>query len=367
MSALLHSTKNISKQNAVHHPRMLYHHQHRAFLNLQLGRRIRNYMKNSDERSNQKAWYGEARRFLEYEEYTLYSFDAHLRTTVDSYDKAGPGRRSFRRMMKYFNKDADDHQKKMVDESRQLLHILDTFPSAAFEDPDKYFKGLNKSKLALETKLQTSDLQGILDKYDNQRTTHKLLKEQVSKGKDLPTSAQEMQDELAKPGHVVPTMRKNQAFGASNPNKENPIFDKYIMEWNHKCWISPYRLRQGVSWKKGWKQKDWRQYQPKWESKENLDFTVDEYKQGAVKKLYPEDYKRQELLRSHKPTWMKKYAWKQWCDRRIEMKNDHKNGIGDHMDIYNYDRFRSVHDKTDMRTRKTKAPRYGGHKRGFLN
>ena len=133
-------------------------------------------MKRSDDRSNTKAWYGEARRFLEHEEYTLHAFDAHLRTTVDSYDKAGPGRRAFRRMMKYFNKDADSHQRKMVDESRQLLHILDTFPKEAMADPDKYFKGLHKSKLALETKLQTSDLQSILDRFENQKTTQKLLK-----------------------------------------------------------------------------------------------------------------------------------------------------------------------------------------------
>lgn len=322
-------------------------------------------MKNSDERSNKKAWYGEARRFLEHEEYTLYSFDAHLRTTVDSYDKAGAGRRLFRRGMKYFNPEADDHQKKMVDESRQLLHIMDTFPRAAYEDPDKYFKGLNKSKLAMETKLQTSDIQGILDKYQNQKTTHKLLKEKVSKGFDLPQSAEEMQNELTKPQQVVQTMRRNQNFGAHRPEKENPIFDKYIEEWNHKLWISPYRLRQHYRWQKGWKRRDWRQYQPKWNMNELLDFTKEEYENGAKKKVYPIDYTRKEQLAKTKPTWMKKWSWRQNGDRLIEIKNNHQNGIEQHMDIYNYDRFRSIYDQTDIKDRITKPPKYGGNKRGY--
>ena len=342
---------------------ILYYDQRRTALNI--GKRVRNYMKGSDDRSNKKAWYGEARRFLEHEEYTLHSFDAHLRTTVDSYDKAGPGRRLFRRGMKFFNKEADDHQKKMVDESRQLLHILDTFPIAAFENPDKYFKGLNKSKLALETKLQTKDLQQILDKYENQKTTHKLLKEKVSKGQDLPSSAEEMQLELAKPYNVVRTMRRNQNYGSARPEKENKVYDKYIEEWNHKLWLSPYRLRQHYRWQKGWKRRDWRQYQPKWDEKEMIDFTNEEIENGAKKKVYPDDYSRTERIKYQKPSWMKKYSWRQNYDRLIDVKNKNNNGIGQHIDIYNYDRFRSVHDKTDIKNRITKPPKYGGNMRGY--
>merc|ERR1712157_269201 len=148
-------------------------------------------------------------------------------------------------------------------------------------------------------------------------------------------------------------------------DKENKIYDKYVEEWNHKIWLSPYRLRQHYRWKKGWKKRDWRQYQPKWESREPLDFDIDDINNGLTKKMYPEDYTRKERIRYTKPSWMKKWSWRQQGDRKIELKNNHENGIGDHIDLYNYDRFRSVHDKSDMKQRITKPPKYGGHMRGF--
>ena len=62
---------------------------------------------------------------------------------------------------------------------------------------------------------------------------------------------------------------------------------------------------------------------------------------------------------------MPKWSWRQNGDRLIEIKNDHQNGIGEHMDIYNYDRFRSCYDETDMKERITTPPKYGGNKRGY--
>ena len=41
--------------------------------------RIKKWRENSDTSSNKKSWLGEARRFLEYEEYNLHSFKEHLR------------------------------------------------------------------------------------------------------------------------------------------------------------------------------------------------------------------------------------------------------------------------------------------------
>ena len=154
-------------------------------------------------------------------------------------------------------------------------------------------------------------------------------------------------------------MKRNQCFNTTNPNRENAVYDEFVEEWAHKVWLSPYRLRQNYRWEKNWKRRDWRQYQPKYEAREELDYVEGE------RKRWPEDYTRQERIRKTKPTWMKRWSWRQNGDRKIELRNAHQSGIGEHVDVYNYDRFRSVFDETERRDKITLPPRYGGNKRGY--
>ena len=93
-----------------------------------------------------------------------------------------------------------------------------------------------------------------------------------------------------------------------------------------------------------------------------MDYDADGYADGAKRKIWQEDYNRKDRLRKTKPSWMLKYIWRQNDDRTIELKNGHDNEIGDHVDSYNYDRFRSYYDESELRHKITKASRYGGNK-----
>ena len=79
----------------------------------------------------------------------------------------------------------------------------------------------------------------------------------------------------------------------------------------------------------------------------------------AKLKIWPKDN------RKTNPSWMPKCIWRQTGDRLIESKNGHDNGIGDHVDLHNYDRFRSYYNDTEMKENIIKAPKFGGNKRAY--
>ena len=196
--------------------------------------RIRKFFKRQDDKNNVQAWLGEARRFLEYETYTMQSFHSHCKAIVDSHDTSGYVKRGMRRFTRWFNPKAADKQESLIDESRTMLNIIETFPLEAMGDPDKYFTSLNKSRLAIETKMHTSDIDTVISKFNSNKGIHKQLKKKVEIGEDLPRTSEEVHGGLVSPRQMLSNYRESIKFGRHNPNQENKVYTDNIVDWQEK-------------------------------------------------------------------------------------------------------------------------------------
>ena len=258
----------IRNRNLLKTKKICYHHfiSYNSQRNFGLRDRFKKWRANSQESQNKKTWLGEARRFLEFEDYNLFTFQEHVRLTVESNDKVGWGKRMLRKGLAYMNPNAYDYQQNMVDESRQLLTILDTFPKETFNsDPNLYFKNLNASILGIDIKMHTSQIKTVMERFQNNQSIHKLLKEKTIKGEDIPPSADALHEELKSPEELEPNMAEQQAFAQSNPYKKNgaEIYQKKIFDHMEKVWDSPYRRRDDYDKKAPMIQYfDWRLYGP---------------------------------------------------------------------------------------------------------